>query len=128
MSDAAAIGALLLAARERQGMTVEKAAESLHVNSAVIESLEGGRFFELGAPVFARGYLRHYAELLGESLEDVTGRYMTLEESAASPDISAVPRLAANARTRRLRWPLLIIAVLLILVVLIWWAMGVKTA
>jgi cytoskeleton protein RodZ len=128
MNDAAAIGAQLLAARERQGMTVDQAAESMHVNSSVIESLEAGHFHALGAPVFARGYLRHYAELLGESLEEVTGRYNTLEESSASPDISAMPRLAARARARRVRWPLLIIAGLLVLVVLIWWAMGVKTA
>jgi cytoskeleton protein RodZ len=128
MNDAAAIGAQLLAARERLGMTVEQAAESMHVNNSIIESLEAGRFFALGAPVFARGYLRQYAEILGEPLEEVTGRYMTLEESGASPDISAVPRLAAKARARRLRGPLVIIAALLILVVLIWWAMGVKTA
>ena len=128
MSDAAAIGAQLLAARERRGMTVEQAAESMRVNVSVIKSLEEGRFFALGAPVFARGYLRHYAELLGESLEEVTGRYETLEESAASPDISDVPHLAAKARARRLRWPLVIIATLLVLVALIWWAMGVKTA
>lgn len=128
MNDAAAIGAQLLAARERQGMTVEQAAESMRVNVSVIKSLEEGQFFALGAPVFARGYLRHYAELLGEPIEEVTGRYQTLHESAASPDITAVPRLAAKARARRLRWPLVIAATVLVLVVLIWWAMGVKTA
>ncbi len=128
MSDAAAIGAQLLAAREHQGMTVEQAAESMRVNVSVIKALEEGRFSELGAPVFARGYLRHYAELLGEPLEEVTGRYETLAESTSSPDITAVPRLATKPRTRRLRWPLVIIATLLVLVVLIWWAMGVKTA
>jgi len=128
MSDAAAIGAQLRAARERQGMTVEQAAGSMRVDSAVIEALEAGRFFALGAPVFARGYLRHYAELLGESLDEVTGRYMTLQESSASPDITAVPRLAAKSGGQRMRAPLLIIAALLLLGVLIWWAMGVKTA
>ena len=127
MSDAVAIGRQLLAARERQGLSVADAAASLRVDQAVIEALEAGRFFALGAPVFARGYLRHYAELLGEPLEEVTGRYETLRESAASPDLTAVPYLPP-AGTPRARWPLVVVAVALVLGVLIWWAMGVQTA
>ena len=128
MSDAAAIGGQLLAARERLGLTVAQAAESLRVDATVIESLEAGRFYALGAPVFARGYLRHYAELLGESLEEVTGRYETLEESSRPPDITAVPHLAGQGGKRRARWPLVLVAVALVVIVLVWWAMGVKAA
>jgi cytoskeleton protein RodZ len=127
MSDAAAIGRQLLAARERQGFAIADVAASLRVDPAVIEALEQGRFFALGAPVFARGYLRHYAELLGEPLEEVTGRYQTLQESAASPDITAVPNLAPAGRPPA-RWPVVVVACALVLLVLIWWAMGVKTA
>jgi cytoskeleton protein RodZ len=127
MSDAVAIGRQLLAARERQQLSIDEVAASLRVEPAVIEALEAGRFFALGAPVFARGYLRHYAELLGESLEEVTGRYQTLQESAASPDITAVPNLAPAGRPPA-RWPVVVVACALVLVVLIWWAMGVKTA
>jgi len=128
MSDAAAIGGQLLAARERQGLTIAQVAESLHVDKAVIEAMESGRFSALGAPVFVRGYLRQYAELLGEPLEEVTGRYQTLEESGASPDITAVPHLPGQSGARRLRWPLVVIAVALIVIALIWWAMGVQGA
>jgi cytoskeleton protein RodZ len=129
MSDAASIGKQLLIARERLGISVADAAESLHVDVAVIESLEAGRFFALGAPVFARGYLRHYAELLGEPLEEVTGRYETLREAAASPDLRNVPQLLARAvGSKRARWPLVLVAALLMLAVLVWWAMGVKSA
>ncbi len=128
MSDALAIGRQLLAARERQGLTVAKAAESLRVDVAVIESLEAGRFHALGAPVFARGYLRQYTELLGEPLDEVTGRYETLEESSVSPDITAVPHLPGKSGKRRARWPLVVVAVALLVVVIVWWAMGVKAA
>ncbi len=127
MSDAAAIGSQLLASRERLGLTVAEVAASLHVDVAVIESLEAGRFFALGAPVFARGYLRHYAELLGESLEEVTGRYQTLRDAGSSPDITAVPHLP-QATVSRARWPLVLVAALLVVAVLVWWAMGVKAA
>jgi len=127
MSDAVAIGRQLLAARERQGLSVADAAASLRVDQAVIEALEAGRFFALGAPVFARGYLRHYAGLLGEPLDEVTGRYETLRDSASSPDLTAVPYLPPTS-TPRARWPLVVLAVALVLAVLIWWAMGVQTA
>ncbi len=78
--------------------------------------------------MFARGYLRHYAELLGEPLEEVTGRFGTLQEAATSPDLTAVPHLpqpAARARAlaaggwSRPCWCWLR---------LIWWAMGVESA
>ncbi len=128
MSDAVSIGRQLRTAREQQGLSVAQVAGSLRVDVAVIESLEAGRFFALGAPVFARGYLRHYAELLGESLDEVTGRYQALQEAATSPDLTAVPQLAGQPNKRPARWPLLVLAGLLVLGALIWWAMGVKTA
>lgn len=128
MSDAQEIGRQLAAARERLEMSVDEAASSLRVDVAVIESLEAGRFFALGAPVFARGYLRQYAELLGEPLDEVTGRYQTLEESAASPDISAVPHIPGKVGMRRARWPLVVVAVVLLVTAVVWWAMGVQTA
>jgi cytoskeletal protein RodZ len=129
MTDAAAIGAQLKAARERLGVGVAQAAESMHVDRAVIEALESGRFFALGAPVFARGYLRHYADYLGEPLDEVTGRYKTLHEASVPPDLTAAPRfpIKPNAKPRR-RWPLIVGALLLIALVLVWWAMGVKSA
>jgi cytoskeleton protein RodZ len=128
MSDAQEIGRQLAAARERLEMSVAEAAASLRVDTAVIESMEAGRFFALGAPVFARGYLRQYAELLGEPLDEVTGRYQTLEESTASPDITAVPHLEGKVGMRHSRWPVVIIAVVLLVAAVVWWAMGVKTA
>jgi len=128
MSDAQGIGMQLLAARERMGLSAAQAAESLRVDVSVIESLEAGRFSDLGAPVFARGYLRQYADLLGEPLEEVTGRYSTLEESSASPDITAVPHLPGKSGKRRARWPLVLLAVVVLAAAIVWWAMGVKTA
>jgi cytoskeleton protein RodZ len=125
MGDAVSIGRQLLAARERLGISVAQAADSLHVDTAVIESLEAGRFFALGAPVFARGHLRQYAELLGEPLDEVTGRYQTLREAATTPDITAVPHVVPAGRPPA-RWPVVVVAATLVVAALVWWAMGVK--
>ena len=124
MSEAAAIGEILRAARERTGLEVRQAAERLHVDAAVIESLESGRFAALGAPVFVRGHLRRYAELLGEPDAPLQARYAALQEASIAPDLtqvptSIVPVLPSSTR----RWPLVLLASLLVLAIAIWWAL-----
>lgn len=118
----AAIGRQLRAARERMGLGVAEAAEQLRVDEKVIDALETGRFQALGAPVYVRGHLRHYAELVGEP--SASGRYESLRESP--PDITAglpLPRFTPPPR----RWPLVLLAVLLVLAAAVWWATGVQS-
>lgn len=127
MSDAVSIGQQLRAARERMGLGLVQAAEQLHVDTVVIESLESGHFVALGAPVFVRGHLGRYAQLVGESPEDLQARYAALQESSLSPDLTAVPHLPAQVmRGPRSRWPLVLLFFLLAIAVAVWWAMGVK--
>jgi cytoskeleton protein RodZ len=76
--DADAIGQQLRAARERMGLGVAQAAEQMHVDEKVIDALETGRFNALGAPVYVRGHLRHYADLVGEP--SASGRYESLNQ------------------------------------------------
>jgi len=118
-----AIGKQLREARERLGLGVSQAAEQLHVDEKVIDALETGRFKAIGAPVFVRGHLRHYANLLGEP--SASGRYESLGQ--AQPDLTAVPNLPAQRTTPRRLWPLVLFAVLLVLAAVVWWAMGVRT-
>jgi cytoskeleton protein RodZ len=121
--DTSAIGRQLRAARERMGLGVSQAAEQLHVDVNVIDALETGRFQSLGAPVYVRGHLRHYAELLGEP--SASGRYESLR--APPPDLTAVPRAPSPRMAPRRRWPLVVFAVLLMLAVAAWWATGVQS-
>lgn len=118
------IGSQLRAARERMGLDPSQAAEQLRVDEKVIDALETGRFSALGAPVYVRGHLRHYAELVGEP--SASGRYESLNQ--APPDLTAVPLLPKQRAVPRRRWPLVVLAVLLMLVVAVWWAMGVQTS
>ena len=120
--DFGSIGKQLRAARERMGLGVSQAAEQLHVDEKVIDALETGRFKALGAPVYVRGHLRHYAELVGEP--SASGRYESL--NAAPPDLTEVPHLPVRAVARP-TWPLVLLAVLLVLAGVVWWAMGVNS-
>lgn len=127
MSEPTQLGDKLRAARERMGLGVDQAAERLHVDAQVIDALETGKFKKLGAPVFVRGHLKHYAELLGEPEGPLQEELSSLKDVTAAPDLTAVPKLPAQpVRAPRRRWPLVAFAIALGLAVLVWWAMGVK--
>jgi cytoskeleton protein RodZ len=119
-----AIGQLLRTARERLGLSIVQAAERLHVDAAVIEALEEGRFASLGAPVFVRGHLRRYADLLGEPDAPLQAQYTAMAESAIAPDLTALPRVPIPmSRPRQVRWPLWVAAAVLLLALVAYWAM-----
>jgi cytoskeleton protein RodZ len=114
-------GELLIAAREKRGISPEAAAESLNLDVSVINALEDNRFEELGAPVFARGHLRKYAGLLDVDPKEVLRAYdaVAAERSAASLQVS--PTVAESGPPRPRTWVksvILIMAVLAVAVVL----------
>src|SRR5580658_9715173 len=89
----AGIGTRLRAAREKKGLTLLQAAERMHVDARILESLEAEDFAALGAPVYARGHLRHYAELVGESATELQKLYADSTQSApAQPDLTRIAR------------------------------------
>ena len=58
------LGGILAEARQAKGVTLEQAASATRVRLHVLIALEGDRAAELPAPVYARGYLRTYANYL----------------------------------------------------------------
>ncbi len=59
------VGASLRTAREAQGLSIQEAANHLRLMNRQIEAMESEDFGSLGQPVFARGFVRNYARLLG---------------------------------------------------------------
>jgi cytoskeleton protein RodZ len=118
------IGARLRRARERAGMTVAQAAERLHCGRGLIESMEAGRFAQIGAPVFVRGHLRRYTELVGEPVGEVLELWE--REAAghvAAPDITRIPKAKRSPDTRRLLLPVAVAALVALFAVLISWVL-----
>ncbi len=68
------IGATLRAAREAKGWSVQEAGSRLRLMSRQIEAIEAEDFSSLGQPVFARGFVRNYAKLLGLDPDELLGR------------------------------------------------------
>jgi len=132
----AGLGEILKAAREKRGTTLAEAAEKLRVDVGVLEALEGERFAALGAPVYARGHLRRYADLLGEPFEPLLVLFSGHDASSEQPDLTRAPRItdwrpprvrgpkAPRRRGRRVLLALLLLAVAGVL----WWGFVAKAA
>lgn len=114
------IGARLRAGRERMGLTQLQAAEKLHVDAKVIESLEAERFDALGAAVFVRGHLRHFAELVGEQPAQLVEIYAASTQPAA-PDLTRLPKAAPATHPSRLAVPALLVLIAFVLIGVVWW-------
>ena len=86
-SGQASVGQLLRDAREAQGITLEVAAVRLRLMHRQIEAMERDDFESLGQPVFARGFVRNYARLLGIAPEPLLARMdgAPAEPAAVSP-------------------------------------------
>lgn len=119
---ASGIGARLKAGRERMGLTLLQSAERLHVDPKVIEALEAERFDELGAPVYVRGHLRHYAELVGEPAAELVSLYAEATKPAP-PDLTRLPKAAPESQPGRLAVPALLVLIGFVLIGVVWWVL-----
>ena len=118
----AGIGSRLRAAREKKSLTILQAAEKMHVDARILESLEAEDFAALGAPVYARGHLRHYAELVGESAPELQQLYAdSTQATPAQPDLTRIARVEPEGDSGKLVGPAVIGLVAVGLVGVVWW-------
>ncbi len=121
----AGIGTRLRAARERKALTILQAAEKMHVDARTLESLEAEDFAALGAPVYARGHLRHYAELVGESPAELQELYASSTKLAPSqPDLTRIPRAAPESDSGKLVGPAVIGLIAVAAIGTVWWVLS----
>ena len=59
------IGEQLTRARLSRNLTIEEAEEGTRISGRFLQALEQERFEKIPAPVFAKGFLRSYAQFLG---------------------------------------------------------------
>ncbi len=80
-------GERLAEARRAKQISVHEIAKELHVEEAKIRALENNEFEILGAPVFAKGHLRKYSQLVGVDHDDVLADYYRLTRSQEMPPV-----------------------------------------
>jgi cytoskeleton protein RodZ len=109
----ATIGQVLRDAREKQGISVDEAAMRLRLMHRQIDAMEADDFASLGQPVFARGFVRNYARLLGLVPEELLAR-MEGAPAEPAPATHAEPPLPRSWLSSP--WLILVVLVLLLVV------------
>lgn len=118
----AGIGTRLKAAREKKGLTILQAAEKMHVDPRILESLEGENFAALGAAVYVKGHMRHYAELVGEQAAELQELYAASTRAApVQPDLTRISRVSPNTDVTKLAGPAVIALVAIAAIGALWW-------
>ena len=85
-------GERLAESRRARGVSVHEIAKELHLDELKVRALEENRFDVLGAPVFAKGHMRKYAELVGVPIDDILADYYQLNRSVGAPPVVGPPR------------------------------------
>jgi cytoskeleton protein RodZ len=119
------VGAQLRRERERQGYTVQKVAEDLRLDKAVVEALEDGTYDRTVPYVYARGHLRKYQQLLGLAVDDEqAAQPLQAEgEAQASPSRPGTRGMRIAPRVRKLPWARICIgSAILLILLLFWWS------
>jgi cytoskeleton protein RodZ len=80
-------GERLAEARRAKQISVLEIAKELHVEEAKIRALENNEFEVLGAPVFAKGHLKKYSQLVGVNHDDVLADYYRLTRTQEMPPV-----------------------------------------
>ncbi len=125
-TEADTAGARLASARERQGLSLDQVADHLKLDRHTVVALEAGDHRAIGASVFARGFLRRYAALVGESPADIEALYAQRPDAESRPDLSKIGmhRIEPEAFRPSLGVrPALIAALALAIAGAAWWAM-----
>lgn len=112
-------GERLAEARREQQISVVEIAKELHLDELKVRALERNDFDFLGAPVFAKGHLKKYAQLVGVDPDDVLTDYYQLTRS-----LETTPVISVRTRPRQELTPgpwIAVIVVIIIAVTAYWW-------
>jgi cytoskeleton protein RodZ len=113
-------GERLAEARREQQISVLEVAKELHIDEAKVRALERNEFDVLGAPVFAKGHLRKYAQLVGVDPDDVFTDYYQMTRSDVMPPVVAAGRSRAREELSPGPW-VAVIVVIIVAAVSYWW-------
>jgi cytoskeleton protein RodZ len=116
-------GARLAALREKSGHNIEYVASKLHLRVRVIELLEADAYDEMPEPVFIKGYLRAYANLLEVDpapLLDMFNCFYCEDESVSERTLWQ-SRKQTNRTEHWVRLGTALFALLVIIAVFGWW-------
>ena len=112
-------GELLANARREQQISVHEIAKELHLDEPKVRALERNEFDVLGAPVFAKGHLKAYAQIVHVDTDDILVDYYQITRATTAP-----PVISVRPRPGRELSPgpwIGVIVIIVIVVTAFWW-------
>ena len=85
--DEISCGESLANKRSEKELSVNQVAREIKIEPHVIEMIENNDFESIGAPVFVKGYLRQYSELVGLDPDLIIEKYSAINSIEDSPPI-----------------------------------------
>ncbi len=107
--DSQTAGYILSQERQRLGLNEKEVADQLHITMHYVKALESNSYEKLPGAVFAKGYLKSYALLLGLDVEDLLSRYDVINDRKQA-DIQEASRLVTARRKKDRNKPLVIVS------------------
>ena len=100
--------------RKEMELSVNQVARDIKIEPHVIEKIENNDFESIGAPVFVKGYLRQYSELVGLDPNLIIEKYNAINSIEDSPPIvnDSVDQISKYVLTPKI----ILIAILVILI------------
>jgi len=117
-----ALGDRFRAAREARGLTLSEVSEQLRIRALYLGAIEEENWATIGAPVYARGFLRTYARFLGLDPEESVAAFnassgtapVSSAASAAPPDEGPDPLPPRRGGLSPIIWIASLVAVALV--------------
>ena len=112
--DEISCGEMLANKRSEKELSVNQVAREIKIEPHVIEMIENNDFESIGAPVFVKGYLRQYSELVGLDPDLIIEKYSAINSIEDSPPIvnDSVDQISKYVLTPKI----ILIAIVVILI------------
>lgn len=91
------IGQKLEAARQAKGISVSEAGQATKILSKFIEAMEADDFGALSAPVYAKSFIRMYAQYLGLDAQPLVDEYVAQHAPRTKPQLGEDTRASSSA-------------------------------
>ena len=126
LDDEVSCGELLAKTRQIKGLSTKDIAKELRISASIIEMIERDDFEKIGVPVFVKGYLRQYANILDLPVDQLLESYNQLNPEKSSAPIvnAAIEKTSKFVLTPKL---ILVSVFALIALFLIWFLVSMLT-
>ncbi|MBB1320230.1 MULTISPECIES: RodZ domain-containing protein [unclassified Shewanella] len=115
-------GAILKAAREAKGISIETVATQLHLRPKIINDLENDIFDNIASTTYVRGYIKNYARAVSADMNKIQLCLSQQLPEIVAPEMQSFSRKTTHqARNSRLNFVTYLIIAVLIAMLVLWW-------